>query len=161
MVVGLVNHWRIMKPPPKGWPRLSASVYYDDPRAAIEWLCKAFGFEKRMVVEGDDGTIVHSELTYGGEGLFMVGGTGGNAKGEAFAERYASPKSVGGKTTGALCFFVDDCDAHHEVAVENGAKIVREPTTSDYGDDYWTDRSYGALDPEGHLWWFMQRIKGG
>ena len=29
------------------------------------------------------------------------------------------------------------------------------------GDDYWTDRSYGALDPEGHLWWFMQRIKGG
>jgi uncharacterized glyoxalase superfamily protein PhnB len=149
-----------MKPPPKDWPRLSGSVYYDDPRAAIEWLCKAFGFEKRLVVEGDDGTIVHSELTYG-EGLVMVGGSGTNAKGEEWSAIYSSPKGIAGRITGALAFFVDDCDAHHKIAVAHGAKIVRDPTTNDYGDDYWTDRSYGALDPEGHLWWFMQRIKGG
>jgi uncharacterized glyoxalase superfamily protein PhnB len=150
-----------MKPTPKGWPRLSASVYYDDPRAAIEWLCKAFGFEKRMVVEGDDGTIVHSELTFG-EGLVMIGGAGAHGgKPEEWRSLCSSPKSIGGKTTGALAFFVDDCDAHHADAVANGATIVREPTTNDYGDDYWTDRSYGARDPEGHLWWFMQRIKGG
>jgi uncharacterized glyoxalase superfamily protein PhnB len=149
-----------MKPTPKGWPRLSASVFYDDPRAAIEWLCKAFGFEKRLVVEGDDGTIVHSELTFG-EGLVMVGGTGAKTNREEWSASYSSPKSIGGKITGALAFFVDDSDAHHAVAVAHGAKIVREPTTNDYGDDYWTDRSYGALDPEGHLWWFMQRIKGG
>ena len=31
----------------------------------------------------------------------------------------------------------------------------------DYGDAYWADRSYGAIDPEGHLWWFSQRIRGG
>src|SRR5262245_55705652 len=149
-----------MKPTPKGWPRLSASVYYDDPRAAIEWLCKAFGFEKRLVVEGDDGTIVHSEITFG-EGLVMVGGTGTKRKNDPMAALYSSPKNIGGKTTGALALFVEDCDAHYKVAVEHGAKITREPTTNDYGDDYWTDRSYGAVDPEGHLWWFMQRIKGG
>lgn len=149
-----------MKPTPKGWPRLSASVFYDDPRAAIDWLCKAFGFEKRMVVEGDDGSIVHSEITFG-EGLVMVGTAGGNGKKEEWAALSSSPKSIGGKMTATLCFFVDDCDAHHAVAVANGAKVVREPTTTDYGDDYWTDRSYGAMDPEGHLWWFMQRIKGG
>ena len=149
-----------MKPTPKGWPRLSASVYYDDPRAAIEWLCKAFGFEKRVVVEGDDGTIHHSQLTFG-EGLVMVGGTGTNAKSEPWSALLSSPKSIGGKITSAFCFFVDDCDAHYKTAVANGAKIVREPTTNDYGDDYWTDRSYGAADPEGHLWWFMQRLKGG
>ena len=149
-----------MKPTPKGWPRLSASVYYDDPRAAIEWLCKAFWFEKRMVVEGDDGTIVHSELTFG-EGLVMIGGAGTNAKKEEWSAMLCSPKKNGGKITGALCFFVDDCDAHHRTAVEHGAKIVRAPTTEDYGDDYWTDRSYGAIDLEGHLWWFMQRLKGG
>ena len=149
-----------MKPTPKGWPRLSASVYYDDPRRAIDWLCKAFGFEKRLVVEGDDGTIVHSELMYG-EGMVMVGQVGKGREGEAWTTLLCSPKSIGGKITGANCFFVDDCDAHYKVAVDNGATIVREPTTSDYGDDYWTDRSYGALDPEGHLWWFMQRLKGG
>ncbi len=149
-----------MKPTPKGWPRLSASVYYDDPRAAIEWLCKAFDFEKRMVVEGDDGTIVHSELTYG-EGMVMVGGTGVRDGKEAWTKLAASPKSLGGKFTASSCFFVDDCDQHHARAVANGATIIREPTTNDYGDDYWTDRTYGAIDPEGHLWWFMQRIKGG
>jgi uncharacterized glyoxalase superfamily protein PhnB len=28
------------------------------------------------------------------------------------------------------------------------------------GADYWTDRSYGAIDPEGHHWWFTQRLRG-
>lgn len=158
MVAFFVNYYRIMKPTPKGWPRLSASVYYEDPHAAIQWLCDAFDFEKRMVVEGDDGTVVHSELMYG-EGMVMVGGTVN--KHDETLDMMSSPKALGGKITGACCFFVDDCDAHYNRAVEHGAKIVRQPTTTDYGDDYWTDRSYGALDPEGHLWWFMQRIKGG
>lgn len=146
-----------MKPTPKGWPRLSGSVYYDDPRAAITWLCDAFGFEKRLVVEGDDGSIVHSELTFD-EGLVMVGGT--DATDKDWKAKASSPRSLGGKITGSLCFFVDDCDAHHANAVKHGASIMRPPTTTDYGDDYWTDRSYGAIDPEGHLWWFMQRVKG-
>jgi uncharacterized glyoxalase superfamily protein PhnB len=68
-----------------------------------------------------------------------------------------SPKSVGGVTQSTQ-FFVDDCDAHHARAVAAGARIIREPRTTDYGDDYWVDRTYGALDPEGHLWWFMQRV---
>jgi uncharacterized glyoxalase superfamily protein PhnB len=51
-----------MKPPPQGWSRMSASVFYDDPAAAIEWLCQAFGFELQLKVEGDGGEIVHSEL---------------------------------------------------------------------------------------------------
>ena len=60
-----------MKPTPDDWPRISASVFYDDPRAAIDFLGRAFGFRARLVVEGDGGQIVHSELEYG-EGLIMV-----------------------------------------------------------------------------------------
>ena len=41
-----------------------------------------------------------------------------------------------------------------------GATIVSEPATQDYGEDYWADRSYQARDPEGHHWWFMQRLRG-
>ena len=145
-----------MKPTPKGWPRLSGSVFYDDPAAAIAWLCEAFGFEVRLKVEGDAGVIVHSELCFG-EGLVMVGGTGGK---EPWQALYRSPKSIDGAVTQALAFFVDDVDAHHVRAVAAGAQVVREPITNDYGDDYWVDRTYGALDPEGHLWWFMQRIRG-
>ncbi len=29
----------------------------------------------------------------------------------------------------------------------------------DYGADYWVGRSYAAVDMEGHLWWFTQRIR--
>lgn len=38
---------------------------------------------------------------------------------------------------------------------------IQEPATHDYGAEYWTDRSYGALDPEGHLWWVTQRLRTG
>jgi uncharacterized glyoxalase superfamily protein PhnB len=50
-------------------------------------------------------------------------------------------------------------DAHHARAVAAGANVVRAPSTNDYGAEYWSDRAYGVLDPEGHLWWFIQRIK--
>jgi uncharacterized glyoxalase superfamily protein PhnB len=67
--------------------------------------------------------------------------------------------SLDQRNTQSLCVYVDDVDAHCERARAAGAKIIREPKTTDYGDKYWTDRSYGAVDPEGHLWWFMQRLR--
>lgn len=150
-----------MKPTPKGWPRLSQSIYYDDPAAAIDWLCQAFGFEIRLKVEDAAGGIVHSEITFG-EGLIMVGGSGRSDDGkDAWQRLQKSPQALGGANTQAMCLFVDDVDAHCAVAQKAGAVIVREPTTNDYGDDYWTDRSYGCTDPEGHLWWFMQRLRSG
>ncbi len=69
-----------------------------------------------------------------------------------------SPKSLGGATTQSIMIFVDDADAHCAHARTRGAIIVEEPKTYDYGADHWTDRSYGARDPEGHLWWIAQRL---
>lgn len=148
-----------MKDPPAGWPRLSACVFYDDPAAAIDWLCRAFGFEIRLKVEGDDGSIVHSELVFGGA-MVMVGGAGRkDPEREAYQQHQKSPRSLGGANTQSLCIFVDDADAHCARARAEGADVYREPTTNDHGEDYWSDRSYGARDPEGHEWWFMQRIR--
>ncbi|WAS96757.1 VOC family protein [Nannocystis punicea] len=148
-----------MKSTPTGWPRISSSIFYDDPAAAIDWLCRAFGFEVRLKVEGEDGDIVHSELVFG-EGLVMVGGTRArDPERESYQKHHVSPRSVGGGNTQTLCVFVDDVDAHCAHARASGARVFREPTTSDYGEEYWSDRSYGALDPEGHQWWFMQRIR--
>src|SRR6186713_1752864 len=146
-----------MKPTPKGWPRMCASVYYDDPAAAIDWLCKAFGFEVRLKVEGEGGRIEHSELVFG-EGLIGVS-SAGSAGGKDWKAKMVSPRAVGGGNTQCVGIFVDDVEAHCTRARAAGAQISYEPTTSDYGDDYWSDRSYGAVDPEGHLWWFMQRLR--
>ena len=144
-----------MKPTPKDWPRLSSAVFYRDAAAAIDWLCKAFSFEVRLRIEGEGGRIEHSELTYG-EGLIMVSQEGGD---RAWHAHMRSPASVGGANTQCLMFFVDDADAHCAHARRNGARVVEDPATHDYGEDYWTDRSYGALDCEGHLWWFTQRLR--
>jgi uncharacterized glyoxalase superfamily protein PhnB len=55
--------------------------------------------------------------------------------------------------------FVDDADAHCEHARAGGAKILTEPKTTDYGEDYWTDRGYECEDLDGHHWWFIQRVR--
>jgi len=146
-----------MKPLPKGWPRLSSAVYYNEASKAIDWLCAAFGFEIRLKVEGNDGRINHSELTYG-EAVVMVSQSGANPNHPGFPPG-ASPLSIGGSNTQSLMLYVDDVDEHAKRAVANGAKIVDEPKLHDYGPDYWADRSYGALDLEGHMWWFTQRIR--
>ncbi|HTY49519.1 MAG TPA: VOC family protein [Steroidobacteraceae bacterium] len=142
-----------LKPTPPGWPRISASASYQDPARAIDWLCEAFGFEVRLKVQADDGGIVHSELAFG-DALVMVAGERDEA---GIAAR--SPKSLGGANTRGLFVYVDDIEAHHARATAAGAVIVRPLATSDYGADYWSDRGYGAADPEGHLWYFAQRLR--
>ena len=146
-----------MKPTPKGWPRIAPALYYRDAAAMIDWLCRAFGFAVRIKVVGDDGRIEHSELSFGG-GLIMVAQ-------ERLGEQTRwhtpalSPLSAGGNTQN-LMVYVDDVDTHCANARAAGAVVVSEPELHDYGDEYWADRSYGATDPEGHLWWFSQRIRG-
>lgn len=145
-----------MKPSPPGWPRISSALYYEDPARAIDWLCEAFGFEVRLKIVGDNGSIEHSELTYG-EGVIMVGGSRREHRPDR--AHCTSPRAVGGANTQNMMVYVDDVEAHCARARAAGAKIVMEPTTTDYGEEYWTDRGYEAVDPEGHHWWFYQRLR--
>ncbi len=143
-----------MKPTPPGWPRISSALYYEDAAQAIDWLCRAFGFEVQMKVEGEGGRIEHSELVFGG-GLVMVGEA---SKTERFPYRRA-PSQVGGANTQNMMIYVDDVEAHCERARKAGAEITTEPETHDYGDDYWADRGYQCRDIGGHHWWFFQRLR--
>ncbi len=145
-----------MRPTPPGWPRISSALYYDDARAAIDWLVRAFGFEVRLIVEGDQGRIEHSELSFG-EGLIMVGEARADKR-EKFPYM-RSPSEVGGANTQNMMVYVDDVEAHCERARAAGAVIVREPETHDYGDDYWVDRGYECRDLGGHHWWFYERLR--
>lgn len=150
-----------MIPTPAGWPRLSSCLYYQDASAAIAWLCDAFGFEVRLRVEDDAGGIVHSELTYG-EAVIMVSQQPLDPNVQpAWKRAMKSPAALGGANTQMLMLYVDDVEAHCAHARAKGATVYEEPGTHDYGDDYWTDRSYGAIDLGGHQWWFTQRLRSG
>ena len=127
-------------------PSLTAAAFYKDPAAAIDWLERAFGFERAMVITDQDGRLAHSELRFG-NGLVMVG--------SEWAEFTASPKAVGGKNTQFLHVHLDeDLDAHCARARAAGAEILMEPEDQFYGD-----RTYRARDPEGHVWTFGQTVR--
>ena len=134
--------------PPQGWTTLSASLAYEDPRAAIAWLERVLGFATRLCVE-DAGTIIHSELTFG-DAVIMVG--------SIKRDHVKSPRSVGGANTQSLMLYVSDVEAHHARARAAGGKITMDIATQEYGEDYGTNRSYEVEDPEGHRWWITQRL---
>lgn len=120
------------------------TLKYEDAAFAIEWLCKAFGFEKHLVVEGESGKINHAQLTFG-NGMIMLGST----RESPFDNYQKSPKAVGGIGTQSPYIIVSNVDSHHARAVEAGAKIVLEPEDQEHGG-----RLYSCLDPEGYLWNF-------
>ncbi|HWU88346.1 MAG TPA: VOC family protein [Kofleriaceae bacterium] len=146
-----------MKPTPKNWTRVAPALYYRDAAKAIGWLCEAFGFQVRLKVEGEGGKIAHSELTYGDDGLIMVGEETSPERPEAVHRR--SPASIGGANTQGIMLYVDDAIAHCEQARRAGAKILSEPSVTDYGEEYWMDRGYECADLEGHHWWFCERLR--
>ena len=116
------------------------SLSYDDAPAAIEFLCRAFGFQKRLVVPGPDGTVMHSELSYD-SGVIMIG----TSRPE---ENRVSPRQAE-TICQAISVYVDDPDTHYAQAQAAGATIIREVRDEEYGA-----RGYMAKDPEGHQWYF-------
>jgi uncharacterized glyoxalase superfamily protein PhnB len=114
---------------------------YEDGKAAIDWLCEAFGLERREVHETEDGTIVHAELGYG-PSVFMLDSKPDPAFGLETARKL-------GAVTGGVYMCVEDVDGHYERAKAAGAEIVRELADTGYGS-----REYLARDLEGNLWSF-------
>jgi uncharacterized glyoxalase superfamily protein PhnB len=110
---------------------------YKDAHAAIDFLERAFGFERRQVHEGDGGAIVHAELGFGDQMLGLSSTGVGNPVFEQGA----------GRTT--VYVAVDEVDALHDRAKSAGAEIVMAPQDQDYGS-----RDFAARDPEGNIWSF-------
>ena len=131
---------------PHNRPSVATGVFYKDPWAALDWLERAFGFERTMVITDQDGKLGHSEMRVG-DGLIYVGGE--------WADFIASPASVGGKNTQHVHVHLPGgVDAHCARARAAGAVILMEPTDQFYGD-----RSYRARDPEGHVWSFSEPVR--
>ena len=120
------------------------TIRYLDAAAAVDWLCEAFGFEKHLVVPGDDGDIVHAQLVFG-KGMVMVG----SSRDGIFDQFQAPLSSPDAKVSQSPYIIVADVDKHHDRAVSVGAKVVIEPENQEHGG-----RLYSCRDPEGHLWNF-------
>jgi uncharacterized glyoxalase superfamily protein PhnB len=120
------------------------TMLYRNAPEAIEWLCRAFGFEKHLVVPGQGGTVAHAELVLG-NGMIMLGSA---RDGDTWGELIKPPRDRGG-ATGSVYVVVPDADAHHARATAAGAEVIEPLSDKDYGG-----RGYGCRDLEGHVWSF-------
>jgi uncharacterized glyoxalase superfamily protein PhnB len=130
-------------------PTFTVGAYYREPKAALAWLERAFGFEVTMAIDGpeDAPQMCHYEMAIDGRGRIMVGGE--------WADWTKSPASIGGVNTQSTHVdLTGDLDAHCERARAAGAVIAAEPEDQFYGD-----RTYRAVDHEGHVWTFSRHVR--
>jgi uncharacterized glyoxalase superfamily protein PhnB len=117
---------------------------YRNALAMIEWLCRAFGFEKQAVFAGADGVVMHSQLTFG-NGMIMVGSVN---NGTPSSKLLKQPDEIGGAETQTPYLVVSDIDAIYASARAAGARMVIDLEEKDHGG-----RAFSCSDPEGHVWY--------
>jgi PhnB protein len=125
--------------------RFIPMLSYADAAAAIDFLCAAFGFEETFRMPMPDGTIGHAELSHHGHRVMLAS--------EWRPAGMVSPRELAG-VHGQIYCQVDDVDAHYVRARAAGATIVGEPVDQPYGE-----RTYRAMDPEGHRWVFGSPLR--
>lgn len=117
---------------------------YRNAPAAIEWLCNTFGFDKQMVVPGENNTILHAQLAFG-NGMLMLGSA--DRKDSEFDKLMKQPDDIGGAQTQTTYLVVPDADAVYERVRRAEADIVIDIKDEDYGG-----RGFTCRDLEGHVW---------
>ncbi len=135
---------------PKHRATIVPQVPYQDIRAALAFLERAFGFHENPTARlvSKDGAIGWAMVEFGG------GAIGITPEGH---HGVISPRS-GGLESQYISVYVDDVDAHYQRAVAAGARIATGLSDYFWGDDE-GHRTYEALDPEGHRWRFHQWIR--
>jgi len=118
------------------------ALRYRDAKAAIAFLCDGLGFQRHAVYEGEDGKVMHAELSFG-NGMVMLGSVAPTE----FGENMRQPDELGMKETQSPYLVVADADAVYARAKAAGFTITRDIRDESYGG-----RGFSCRDPEGHLW---------
>jgi PhnB protein len=138
------------KRPPRqaGYPWMIPYFIVRDAEAAIDFYQKAFGFEKRMAMPGQDGKSMHVEMTWR-DTMIMFGPEAAAAGGMS----HKSPASSGVASPISMYVYCDDVDALFARAVAAGAKAIRPPQDMFYGD-----RTCTVEDPDQYWWSFATNV---
>jgi len=126
---------------------------YEDGTAAMDWLCKVFGFSEKIRMLDDNGKLAHGELVLG-DGIIMLASPTPDYQSpkhhrencEKAAAWYRVPYIING-----LLVYVDDVKQHYQKAKELGAFILSDLEEGGPGTRYRVE------DLEGQRWMFMQK----
>src|SRR5260370_18683977 len=109
-----------------------------DIKAAVTFYLKAFGFVKRVIMNGPDGKRMHAELRLRDTTLML---------GPECPERGARSAKTIGASPATLYLTSENVDQTVTKAVKLGA-TARGPVM----DMFWGDRCGTILDPDGNAW---------
>jgi uncharacterized glyoxalase superfamily protein PhnB len=126
---------------------------YEDGVAAMEWLCRVFGFSEKAKYTDDNGVLMHGEIAMGESAIMLATPTPDyqspihhKQNCEAAARWQRVPYIING-----VLVYVDDIYAHYQNAVSGGAIILSAIEEGEPGT------RYRAADLEGQRWMFMQK----
>jgi uncharacterized glyoxalase superfamily protein PhnB len=104
-------------------------IPYSNITEAADWLCRAFGFRKRLQIGNH-----RIQLTFGGASMVVTEGDD-------------SLQSC------SVMVHVENVDGHYRQALSTRARIIHPPTDYPFGE-----RQYTVEDIGGHRWTFSQSI---
>ena len=126
---------------------------YENAVAAMDWLCRVFGFTEKTRWMDSEGKLSHGEIIMG-KGMIML--ANGNKDYQSpvhhrqscsqSAKWYSVPYIING-----VLVYVDDVLAHFENSGKLGARILSDLEFGEPGT------RYRAEDLEGQRWMFMQK----
>lgn len=122
----------------KQYGAVTVMLTVGDVKAAVGFYQKAFGFEKRGIMNGPDGKPIHAELTLRGTTLML-----GPEMGSMNAR---SAKTMGGSPA-TLYLTAEEVDKVVAKAIKMGATPAGPVM-----DMFWGDRCGTVIDPEGNAW---------
>jgi uncharacterized glyoxalase superfamily protein PhnB len=122
-----------------GSASVAPELVYPDVEHAITWLCDTFGFVELWRAGG------HRARLEFGDGVVIL------ADADPHYGRAGPDRD--GLRSHAVMVKVDDVDAHHQLALQRGARILSPPADYPYGE-----RQYSVADLAGHHWTFTQTI---
>ncbi len=107
---------------------------YQDVGAAIDWLCRAFGFTLRLRIGN------HRAQLNVGDGAVVL-------------TEQRVDDAEDSRSRSAVLVRVENVNRTHERAQQQGARILRPPADHPYGE-----RQFTAEDLAGHRWTFSESI---
>lgn len=127
-----------VKPIPDGYHTITPYLMVEDVGALLTFLTGVFEAEQTALVHRPDGSVMHAEVRMGDSRVMM-----------------GEPTQAFGLAPGSIYYYVTDCDAVYQRAMDAGAVSVMEPATMAHAGE----RYGGIKDPAGNIWWIATHIE--
>ncbi|HEY2349946.1 MAG TPA: hypothetical protein VGH64_13070 [Puia sp.] len=135
-------------------PDIIPMLTYENGVAAMDWLCRVFGFKEKTKWLDNEGNLSHGEICMG-EGIIMLADGTNDYQSPLHhrqncsqaAKWYTVPYIING-----VLVYVENVQTHFENSKELGAGILSDLEFGESG------ARYRAEDLEGQRWMFIQKI---